>query len=209
MAYNGFAIDTYLDAEAVNKELDALIQKPVYTIRREKLKDYVQTLEGVILFNHSANSYWPAGSEYDDNTPPQCQSVDGKVGYGDPGGICEACDYNKFGSDPNEVVIGAVGQLQFEVFEYRLKNEYNAQVRMDRLDFSTARWVQIDADPSSRDYVAALEKIKDVLDSRTMLVFDHFERPIILFANQFTLQYFCEKHKDIKLVEALDVQNQY
>ena len=42
MAYNGFAIDTYLDAEAVNKELDALIQKPVYTIRREKLKDYVQ-----------------------------------------------------------------------------------------------------------------------------------------------------------------------
>ena len=109
----------------------------------------------------------------------------------------------------NEVVIGAVGQLQFEVFEYRLKNEYNAQVRMDRLDFSTARWVQIDADPSSRDYVAALEKIKDVLDSRTMLVFDHFERPIILFANQFTLQYFCEKHKDIKLVEALDVQNQY
>ena len=63
--------------------------------------DYVQTLEGVILFNHSANSYWPAGSEYDDNTPPQCQSVDGKVGYGDPGGNCEACDYNKFGSDPN------------------------------------------------------------------------------------------------------------
>ena len=63
--------------------------------------DYVQTLEGVILFNHSANSYWPAGSEYDDNTPPQCQSVDGKVGYGDPGGICEVCDYNKFGSDPN------------------------------------------------------------------------------------------------------------
>ena len=109
----------------------------------------------------------------------------------------------------NEVVIGAVGQLQFEVFEYRLKNEYNAQVRMDRLDFSTARWVQIDADSNSRDYAAALEKVKDVLDSRTMLVFDHFERPIILFANQFTLQYFCEKHKDIKLMEALDVQNQY
>ena len=63
--------------------------------------DYVKTLEGVSLFNHCANSYWPAGSEYDDNTPPQCQSVDGKVGYGDPGGICEACDYNKFGSDPN------------------------------------------------------------------------------------------------------------
>ena len=62
--------------------------------------DYEPTLEGVILFNHAANSYWPAGSEYDDNTPPQCQSVDGKMGYGDPGGICEACVNNRFGSDP-------------------------------------------------------------------------------------------------------------
>lgn len=62
--------------------------------------DYEATLEGVILFNHSATSYWPAGSEYDDNTPPQCQSVDGKMGYGDPGGICETCVNNRFGSDP-------------------------------------------------------------------------------------------------------------
>lgn len=62
--------------------------------------DYEATLEGVILFNHSANSYWPAGSEYDDNTPPQCQSVDGKMGYGDPSGICETCVNNRFGSDP-------------------------------------------------------------------------------------------------------------
>ena len=99
----------------------------------------------------------------------------------------------------NEVVIGAVGQLQFEVFEYRLKNEYNAAVRMDRLDFSIARW--LDADN--------LDAVKNVLDSRQMLVFDHFKRPIILFANQFTLQYFTEKHPEIKLVEALDVRNKY
>ena len=99
----------------------------------------------------------------------------------------------------NEVVIGAVGQLQFEVFEYRLKNEYNAAVRMDRLDFSVARWVDTDD----------IESIKDILDSRQMLVFDHFKRPLILFANQFTLQYFQEKHSDVKLIEALDVQNQY
>ena len=96
----------------------------------------------------------------------------------------------------NEVIIGAVGQLQFEVFEYRLKNEYNAEIRMDRLDFSVARWVETDD----------LEKVKDVLDSRTMLVFDHFERPIILFANQFTLNYFMEKHEDIRLIESLQVK---
>ncbi|MCQ2552497.1 MAG: aminotransferase class III-fold pyridoxal phosphate-dependent enzyme [Clostridia bacterium] len=41
MAYNGFAIDKYLDAEAVTKQLDELIKKPVYTIKKDKLEDYV------------------------------------------------------------------------------------------------------------------------------------------------------------------------
>ena len=60
--------------------------------------EYVQTLEGVILHSHNANVYWPEGSEYDDNTPPQCQSMDGVQGYGDPGLLCEACGNNQFGS---------------------------------------------------------------------------------------------------------------
>ena len=41
MAYNGFAIDEYLDAEAVTKELDALIKKPVYSINKEALQNYL------------------------------------------------------------------------------------------------------------------------------------------------------------------------
>ncbi len=40
MAYNGFAIDQYLDADAVTKQLDQLIKKPVYTIRKDELKKY-------------------------------------------------------------------------------------------------------------------------------------------------------------------------
>lgn len=100
----------------------------------------------------------------------------------------------------NEVIIGAVGQLQFEVFEYRLKNEYNAEIRLDRLDFSVARWV----DPASIDN--DLEKLKACLDSRTLLVFDHFQRPLLLFANQFTLNYFHEKHGEIKLLDAMEMK---
>ena len=42
--------------------------------------DYVPELEGILLFNHPANAYWPEGEEYEDNTPPLCQSVDGKIG---------------------------------------------------------------------------------------------------------------------------------
>ena len=41
MAYNGFAIDEYLDAADVTRQLDELIKKPVYSIAPDKLKDYV------------------------------------------------------------------------------------------------------------------------------------------------------------------------
>ncbi len=97
----------------------------------------------------------------------------------------------------NEIYIGAVGQLQFEVFQYRLENEYNAPVRMTPQELTVARWV-LEADK---------EKIKSTLDSRSRLVFDRFERPLILFANQFTLSYYQEKHRDIKLTEAMDLKD--
>ena len=98
----------------------------------------------------------------------------------------------------NDVILGAVGVLQFEVFEYRLKNEYNCDIRMENLDFSAVRWVS-NMDP---------EKLKDYENSRIMLVFDHFKRPLFLFANQYTLDNFAERNKDIQLVEALDVESE-
>src|SRR5699024_4749075 len=48
-----------------------------------------------------------------------------------------------------EYIIGAVGQLQFEVFQYRLLNEYNAEVDMTPMGSKIARWYkEDDLDPS-------------------------------------------------------------
>ena len=41
MAYNGFAIDEYLDAAEVTRQLDELIKKPVYSVKPEALENYV------------------------------------------------------------------------------------------------------------------------------------------------------------------------
>lgn len=60
--------------------------------------DYTRTLEGVILYNHSAYTLWPEGSEYDEDTKPLCSSVDGKTGIGVPGGACATCPMNAYGS---------------------------------------------------------------------------------------------------------------
>lgn len=61
--------------------------------------DYDKVLEGIIVYSHNASTYWADGEDYDENSPPVCQSVDGKLGYGTPGGVCADCPYNRYGSD--------------------------------------------------------------------------------------------------------------
>ncbi len=58
--------------------------------------EYAKTIEGIILHTHLTSAYWPVGSEFDDNATPLCSSVDGKVGYGTPGGACAACPLNQY-----------------------------------------------------------------------------------------------------------------
>lgn len=59
--------------------------------------EHVDKLEGVILFHHSVNGYW-TGEITDEDNAPLCTSMDGKTGYGDPGGPCADCSLNRFGS---------------------------------------------------------------------------------------------------------------
>lgn len=98
----------------------------------------------------------------------------------------------------NDVILGAVGVLQFEVFEYRLNNEYNTDIRMDNLDYSVARWIKADDSIDLKKYE----------NSRTMLVYDRFNRPVYLFSNQYAVNAFEDRVKEIKLLEALDVTNE-
>lgn len=95
----------------------------------------------------------------------------------------------------NEVILGAVGVLQFEVFEYRLTNEYHTEIRMENINFTVARWIKTD-NP---------EDLKKYENSRCMLVFDHYDRSVLLFTNQYALRSFQERNKDVVLVEALDI----
>ncbi len=57
----------------------------------------VKEITGVILFNHPANAYYKDKYTGGSN-PPDCSSFDGKCGTGTPGGSCETCTFNKFGS---------------------------------------------------------------------------------------------------------------
>ena len=90
-----------------------------------------------------------------------------------------------------DYILGAVGQLQFEVFQFRMANEYNSEVVMTPMGNKIARWIE----PEQLD-----EKMSS---SRNLLVKDRFGAPLFLFENQFAERWFMDKYPDVKLTAKL------
>jgi peptide chain release factor 3 len=61
-------------------------------------------------------------------------------------------------------LLGAVGQLQFEVVEHRLKTEYGVEASFERAGIDSARWVTCDDDQVLREFQRAqqMRLAKDV-----------------------------------------------
>ena len=90
-----------------------------------------------------------------------------------------------------EYMLGAVGQLQFEVFKHRMEGEYNAEVVMSPMGKKTVRWIK----PEDLD-----ERISS---SRNILAKDRFDQPVFLFENDFALRWFVDKYPDVELEEKM------
>lgn len=59
-----------------------------------------------------------------------------------------------------EVIVGVVGTLQFDVLEYRLKNEYNVDIRMEGLPYQYIRWIENeDLDPKTLNLTSDTKRI--------------------------------------------------
>ena len=41
-----------------------------------------------------------------------------------------------------EVIVGVVGTLQFDVLNYRLQHEYNVEIRLEKLPYEYIRWIE-------------------------------------------------------------------
>ena len=57
----------------------------------------------------------------------------------------------------NELVLGAVGMLQFDVVAYRLKNEYGVEATFENVNVQTARWVSCDDEKMLGDFSRQLQ----------------------------------------------------
>ncbi len=86
-------------------------------------------------------------------------------------------------------ILAAVGQLQFEVVQFRLKNEYNVDTTLELLPYSVARWIAGGWE--------ALEKAGRLFN--TVVVKDSWERPVLLFRNEWNCQQIAADHPELKL----------
>ncbi|PZV11216.1 MAG: peptide chain release factor 3 [Pseudanabaena sp.] len=86
-------------------------------------------------------------------------------------------------------ILAAVGQLQFEVAQYRLQSEYSVETLLESMPYSVARWVE--------DGWDALESIGRLFN--TMVVKDSWNRPVLLFKNQWNLNQVEADHPKLRL----------
>lgn len=91
-----------------------------------------------------------------------------------------------FKRDP---ILAAVGQLQLEVVQFRMQNEYNVETTLEPLGYTVARWVLGGWE--------ALAKAGRIFN--TMVVKDNWERPVLLFKNEWNLQQVKDDHPELKL----------
>lgn len=89
----------------------------------------------------------------------------------------------------NDLILGAVGELQFEVVAYRLVNEYNAPCVYESVNVVSARWIECD----DREL---MEKFKQ--EQARYLALDNGEHLTYLAPSRVNLEITMEKYPNIK-----------
>lgn len=99
--------------------------------------------------------------------------------------------FQEIGSGMEEIIVGVVGTLQFDVFKYRMENEYNVDITMNTLSYQLIRWID---NPEIE-----LDKLN--LTSDTKKVQDIKGRFLLLFANDWSIRWALEHNEGLILSE--------
>ena len=98
--------------------------------------------------------------------------------------------FQEFNTGMEEIIVGVVGQLQFEVLTYRLENEYNVEVKLEKLPYEHIRWIDnySEIDINKLQGTSDMKKIKDLKD-----------RPLLIFINSWSIRMVEERNPNLLL----------
>jgi peptide chain release factor 3 len=99
--------------------------------------------------------------------------------------------FKEFNSGMEEIIVGVVGVLQFDVLKFRLESEYGVEIRMDQLPYEYIRWIgNPGIDVSSLNVTSDTKKVLDLKD-----------RPLLLFTHEWSIRTVQERNKDLIMTE--------
>lgn len=98
--------------------------------------------------------------------------------------------FQEYNTGMEEIIVGVVGALQFDVLKYRLESEYNVEIRLETLPYEYIRWI---GNPTEIDLdrivgTSDMKKIKDLKD-----------RPLLLFVNEWSIGMVLDRNKGLIL----------
>jgi len=91
-----------------------------------------------------------------------------------------------------EIIVGVVGVLQFDVLKYRLENEYNVDIRLEPLPYEHIRWIENkeEVDVSRLIGTSDMKKVQDLKGN-----------PLLLFVNSWSIGMTLDRNKGLVLSE--------
>ena len=99
--------------------------------------------------------------------------------------------FQEFNTGMEEIIVGVVGVLQFDVLKYRLENEYNVEIRLENLPYEHIRWIENkEIDLTKIIGTSDMKKIKDLKGN-----------PLLLFVNAWSIGMTLDRNKDLVLSE--------
>ena len=100
--------------------------------------------------------------------------------------------FQEFNTGMEEIIVGVVGVLQFDVLKYRLENEYNVEIKLEQLPYEHIRWIENkdEINVNTISGTSDMKKIKDLKDN-----------PLLLFINAWSVNMVLERNPDLKLSE--------
>ena len=91
-----------------------------------------------------------------------------------------------------EIIVGAVGTLQFDVLKFRLASEYNVDIGLEQLPYEYIRYIsnQDEFDPDSINGTSDMKKIRDLKGN-----------VLLLFVHEWSIRMVQERNKGLELSE--------
>ena len=100
--------------------------------------------------------------------------------------------FQEFNTGMEEIIVGVVGVLQFDVLKFRLENEYNVEIKLEPLPYEHIRWIENweEIDLTKLVGTSDMKKVRDLKGN-----------PLLLFVNSWSVGMVLDRNEGLVLSE--------